>query len=167
MSFRDPHQVVTDNENAALTAPFSEAEVWAAIKGMNHASAPCADGLPVKFYQIFWDVIKPEVMSLLDEFYVGAVDLSRLNHGIISLIPKVVGAFDILQFRPIMVINMIFRILAKGYANRVTLLADHITHPNPSAFIRDRFILYGVLVFHEVLNEFFFAKALMAGGSPG
>ena len=50
-------------------------------------------------------------------------------------------------------INVIFRILAKGYANRVTLLADSITHPNQSAFIQGRFILDGVLVFHEVLHE--------------
>src|SRR3954471_17736654 len=63
------------------------------------------------------------------------------------------GASDIRQFRPITVINVIFRILAKGYANRATLLADAITHPNQSTFIQGRFILDGVLVFHEVLHE--------------
>uniref|UniRef100_A0A453IJZ7 Reverse transcriptase domain-containing protein n=1 Tax=Aegilops tauschii subsp. strangulata TaxID=200361 RepID=A0A453IJZ7_AEGTS len=102
-SFWDPHQLVSDTENAALTAPFSKAEVWTAIKGMNSASAPGPDGLPVKFFQTFWDVIKPEVMALFEEFYVGAIDLSRLNYGIITLIPKVAGASNIRQFRPITV----------------------------------------------------------------
>ena len=92
-------------------------------------------------------------MALFQEFYIGSIDLYRLNFGIISLIPKVPGASDIRQFRPITVINVIFRILAKGYANRVTLLADRITHPNQSAFIRGRYILDGVLVLHEVLHE--------------
>ena len=64
------------------------------------------------------------------------MDLGRLNYGVITLIPKVQGASDIRQFRPITMINMIFQILAKGYANRVTLLADAITHPNQSAFIQ-------------------------------
>ena len=73
-------------------------------------------------------------MAIFDEFYVWSIDLGRLNYGIISLIPKVPGASDIRQFRPITVINVIFWILAKGYANRVTLLADQITHPNQSAF---------------------------------
>ena len=50
-------------------------------------------------------------------------------------------------------INVIFRILGKGYTNRVTQLAEHITHLNQSAFIRGRYILDGVLVFHEVLHE--------------
>lgn len=147
------HQRVSTEENAALTAPFSEDEVWVAIKGMNPSSAPGPDGLPVKFFQTFWNVIKQEVMALFDEFYVGSIDLARLNYGIISLIPKVPGASDIRQFRPITVINVIFRILAKGYANRVTPLADRITHPNQSAFIQGRYILDGVLVFHEVLHE--------------
>ena len=50
-------------------------------------------------------------------------------------------------------INVILRILAKGYANRVAPLADRITHPDQSAFIQGRYILDGALVFHEVLHE--------------
>ena len=46
-------QLVSETENAALTAPFSEGEVWAAIRGMNPTSAPGPDGLPVKFFQTF------------------------------------------------------------------------------------------------------------------
>uniref|UniRef100_A0A453BG03 Reverse transcriptase domain-containing protein n=1 Tax=Aegilops tauschii subsp. strangulata TaxID=200361 RepID=A0A453BG03_AEGTS len=96
-------QLVTDAENAARTDLLSEGEVWAAIKGMNPTSAPGPDGLPVKFFQAFWNVIKPEVMAIFDEFYIGSIDLGRLNYGTISLIPKVPGASDIRQFRPIMV----------------------------------------------------------------
>ena len=53
-------------------------------------------------------------MALFEEFCVGAIYLARLNYGIITLIPKVAGASDIHQFRPITVINVIFRILAMG-----------------------------------------------------
>ena len=38
------HSCVSHADNAALTAPFSEAEVWAAIKGMNPSSAPVLRG---------------------------------------------------------------------------------------------------------------------------
>ena len=63
-------------ENAALTTPFSEEEVSAAIKGMNSSSAPGPDGLPVKFFQVFWNTIKGEVMAMFTEFYVGTLDLN-------------------------------------------------------------------------------------------
>lgn len=32
-------------------------------------------------------------------------------------------------------------------------IADRITHPDQSAFIQGRYILDGVLVFHETLHE--------------
>ncbi|XP_073354828.1 uncharacterized protein [Aegilops tauschii subsp. strangulata] len=46
-------QLVSAQENAVLTAPFYEGEVWDAIHGMNPTSAPGPDGLPVKFFQTF------------------------------------------------------------------------------------------------------------------
>lgn len=92
-------------------------------------------------------------MAMFQEFYVGVLYLSRLSFGIITLIPKVSGAFDIRQFWPIIVINAIFRVLAKVHANKAALLADRLTHSNQSAFIQSRYILDGVLVFHEVIHE--------------
>ncbi|KAE8803630.1 hypothetical protein D1007_20472 [Hordeum vulgare] len=92
-------------------------------------------------------------MALFREFDQGLSDLTRLNFGIITLIPKVPRDSDIRQFRPIMVINVIFGILAKGYASRVALLAPRITHPNLTAFSKGRLILDGILVLHEVIHE--------------
>lgn len=145
--------LVSAAENEALLAPFSEEEVLLAIEGMKPDSAPGPDGLPARFFQIFCPSIKTEVMAMLEELYLGVLDLSRPNFGIISLIPKIPGASDIRQFRPIIVINVIFRILAKVHADRAAPLAERMTHPNQSAFIQGRFILDGVLVFHEVLHE--------------
>ncbi|KAE8807983.1 putative NOT transcription complex subunit VIP2 [Hordeum vulgare] len=108
------HQCVPDAEIADLTTPFSKAEVWTAIKGMNHSSAPGPNGLPVKFFHTIWNTVRHEVMALFEEVYVGSIDLHRLNYGIITLIPKVTDALYIRQFNPIMVINVVFRILVKG-----------------------------------------------------
>ena len=144
---------MSDEANAALVAPFFEDEVLVAIKGYELLLGPGSGWASSDVFKTFWQTIKPEVMALFDEFYSGAMDLGRLNYGVITLIPKVSGASDIRQFRPIIVINVIFRILAKGYANRVTLLVDTVAHPNQSAFIQGRFILDGVLVFHKVLHE--------------
>lgn len=64
--------------------------------------------------EVLLDTIKLEVMALFDEFFVGSIDLARLNFGIITPIPKVLGAGEVSLFQLIMVINVIFRILAKG-----------------------------------------------------
>ncbi|KAE8771930.1 Signal recognition particle 54 kDa protein, chloroplastic [Hordeum vulgare] len=118
---------------------------------MNPTSAPRPNGLPVKFFQTLWNTTKVEVIAIFEEFFAGAINLAHLNFGIISLIPKVRGASYICQFRSITVINVIFHILAKGYANRVALL--RITHLEESSFIRGWYIVDGILVFHETLHE--------------
>jgi hypothetical protein len=64
-------------------------------------------------------------MPMFQEFYAGTLAMSRLNFGVITLIPKVVGATDIRQFRPITVINIIQRIFAKVCASRIASSGDH------------------------------------------
>ena len=46
-----PH--VSDEENAHLTAPYSEDEVETAVFQMEHNKAPGPDGFPAEFYQTF------------------------------------------------------------------------------------------------------------------
>ncbi|KAE8809575.1 hypothetical protein D1007_13868 [Hordeum vulgare] len=104
---------VSDAENAELTLPFSPEEVGQAIASMKACSAPGPDGLPVIFFQRFWETVRPAIMPMFQEFFIGTLDIGRLNFGIITLIPKVVGASDIRQFRPIMVINVVAQIFAK------------------------------------------------------
>ncbi|KAE8813355.1 Signal recognition particle 54 kDa protein, chloroplastic [Hordeum vulgare] len=152
-SILDRGQRVTAVENRALLTPFEEEEVPTIIKGMNPYSAPGREGLSVRFSQTFWHSIKGEIVALFHEFEQGVSNLSRLNFGIIFLTPKVPGASDIRQFRPITVINVIFRILAKGYTSRAALLAPRITHPNQKAFVKGHLILDGILVLHEVIHE--------------
>ncbi|KAE8768583.1 putative NOT transcription complex subunit VIP2 [Hordeum vulgare] len=122
-SIWDVSQRVSPAKNRALLAPFDEAKVTTIVKGMNLFSSLGADGLPVRFFQTFWHSIKGETMSIFHEFEQGFYDLSRVNFGVISLIAMVLRASDTRQFRPSTITNVIFRIIAKGYASRATLLA--------------------------------------------
>lgn len=95
---------VSEAENLALLAPFSVEEVEFAVKSMRPDSAPGPDGLPVRFFVKFWKAIKWVVMAIFRDFQMGISDASRLNYGIVTLIPNVTGATDIRQFRPITLI---------------------------------------------------------------
>jgi hypothetical protein len=81
------------------------------------------------------------------------MDVSHLNFGILSLLPKVVGAESIKQFRPIALINVIFKFIAKAVANRLSPVAHKITAPTQTAFIKGRLILDGALSLHEIIHE--------------
>ena len=75
-----------------LVRPFSMEEVSRAVKEMKTNTAPGPDGFSVQFYKEFWDRVKPLVKEMLDEMFVGKLDLGRLNYGVITLIPKIKDA---------------------------------------------------------------------------
>jgi hypothetical protein len=116
-------------------------------------TAPGPDGLPVLFFKKFWPVLKPCVMEILNGFSVGRVDISRLNFGILSLLPKVPGADNIKQFRPIALINVIFKLMSKAYACRLSPVAHRVISQSQTAFIKGRFIQDGPLALHEIIHE--------------
>ena len=92
-------------------------------------------------------------MPMFQEFYIGTLVMSRLNFGVVTLIPKVVGAMDIRQFRPITVLNVIHRIFSKVCALRLASILEHLTHPYESAFLKGRRIHDGILALHEIVHE--------------
>jgi hypothetical protein len=81
------------------------------------------------------------------------VDISRLNFGILSLIPKVQGADEVKQFRPIALINVVFKFVAKAYAIRLASLAGRTIDRSQTAFIKGRALHESVLALHEIVHE--------------
>jgi hypothetical protein len=81
-----PH--ITPIENDMLVVEFSEKEVQEAIFRMKHNKAPVPDGFPTKFYQVFWRLIKNDLIALFRDFHAGNLPLFSLKFGIITLLPK-------------------------------------------------------------------------------
>ena len=79
--------------------------------------------------------------------------MSRINYGVITLIPKTVGATDIRQFRPIMVINVLECIFSKVCATHLAPVAERLDHPLQTAFLKGRQIHDGILALQEIVHE--------------
>jgi len=62
---------------------------------MKEDSAPGPDGFAVSFYKEFWETIKDELLSMVNDFYLGKLDIARLNYGVITLIPKIKEANNV------------------------------------------------------------------------
>jgi hypothetical protein len=102
---------VSDIENAILTAPFIVDEVCEAIFHMEHNKALGPDGFPAEFYQVFWEIIKDDLLALFMEFHNGTLPVYSLNFGIITLLPKKCNALKIQDYRPICLLNVSFKII--------------------------------------------------------
>jgi hypothetical protein len=140
-------------ENNLLTAPYSEEELKKAVFQMENNKAPGPDGFPAKFYQIFWEVIKMDLLELFSFLHSGQLELFRLNFGEIILLPKVNEAERIQQYRPICLLNVSFKIFTKVATIRLNTVADHVVRPSQTAFMKGRNILDGFAILHEIVHE--------------
>jgi exonuclease III len=144
---------LSEGEAAELVKPFTMKEVEDALKEMNASSAPGPDGFPVGFYRAFWPEIKETVMEMFAEFHRGTFNLSRLNFGMISLIPKMKEANNIRQFRRICVLDIDYKWFTKVLTIRLTPFSQKIINNNQTTFIPGRLILEGMIILHEILHE--------------
>jgi len=136
-----------------LVAEFTKEEIRGAIFQMNHKTVPGPDGFPPEFYQVFWNVIKDDLMPLFIDFNKGELPLHSLNFGTIILIPKSKEAKQIQQYRPICLLNVSFKIFTKVATNRIVKIAQHIIKPSQIAFLSGRNIMEDAVILHETLHE--------------
>jgi len=92
-------------ENEFLTTNFTEDEVRTAVFQMEHNKAPGLDGFPLEFYQVFWSLIKDDLMALFTDFYDGSLPLNSLNFGTMILLPKQKDVKAIQQYRSLLTIR--------------------------------------------------------------
>jgi hypothetical protein len=87
---------------------------------MEHNKAIGLDSFPSEFYQVFWSVIKEDLMTLFEDFHSGSLNLHSLNFGTIILLPKSSEAKQIQQYKPICLLNISFKIFTKVVTNMLT-----------------------------------------------
>jgi hypothetical protein len=136
---------------------FSQQELDEVLAQTKTDTAPGPDGFPVAFFKSFWPMLKHLVLRILNDFALGRLDTSRLNFAVIMLLPKVPGADSIKLFRPIALINVIFKFISKAFASRLTPIAHRVISPTQTAFIKGRLIHDGALALHEILDEIKFS----------
>ena len=136
-----------------LLRPFTEDEVKKVVFGMKENTAPGPDGFSVTFYKQCWEFVKGELMRMIHDFYMGSLDIGRLNYGVITLVPKVKDANNVKQFRPICLLNVSFKIFTKLLMDRLAAKTQNLIAPSQTAFIKGRYIVDGVVMLHEVVHE--------------
>ncbi|XP_042969143.1 uncharacterized protein LOC122301839 [Carya illinoinensis] len=147
------HHRVNSEMNSNLTKQFTAEEVKSALFQMNPMGAPGPDGFPALFYQSHWDVVGEEVTKAVLDILNGNGEISHINETYIVLIPKVKNPLTVMDFRPISLCNIIYKVVSKTLSNRLKLILPSIIAPTQSAFIQGRMIQDNVIVAFETLHS--------------
>jgi hypothetical protein len=110
-------RVVTTNMNRHLLSPFTALEVQQAVFQMHPSKAPGPDGMSSFFFQKYWFIIGQDVVLAVLSVVNSGYMLCKLNHSHVVLIPKKKNPQRVLDYRPISLSNVVYKILSKVLAN--------------------------------------------------
>lgn len=112
-------KLVTREDNYNLNRPVTEEEVNEVIKEMHSGKTPNPDGFNVDFFKTCWEIVKHDILDVVEDLRKSRTVLRELNESFIALIPKQEKFMTLDRFRPIPLCNVVYKIISKVIANRL------------------------------------------------
>lgn len=128
--FRHMSRTVTEEHNQEFLQPLTREEVSEAVKQLPSGKALGIDTIPAELYQSMWEDIGEDIFNFVLECINTAYIAEGLNINKIALLPKTEVRKKIQNFRPISLLNTLYKIVAKIYANRMKPLLHHWILPS-------------------------------------
>jgi hypothetical protein len=143
---------VPDNLKNDLERELSLPELDRALEKMRNNSAGGPDGLSVKFIKKFWYCFR----GPLKKYVSFCVQKGSLSHtfatAAIKLIPKKGEANKIKNWRPISLLNVLYKVAAKAINNRLKKVAPYCLSRSQKGFVDKRYIQECLINIVESVN---------------
>ena len=108
-----------EEEVEMLACMPSVEEIKDAVFSLGSHKALGPDGMLVHFYKCYWNVIRGEIVEVVSSFFSKGYILKEINRTFIALIPKGSNVASVNQFRPIILCNVLYKIISKLLVNRL------------------------------------------------
>ncbi|XP_059629642.1 uncharacterized protein LOC132272526 [Cornus florida] len=134
----EPRKRLTQTEGIGLEHVISVKEIKAVVMQFSPDKAPGPDGFPARFFQKYWGIVGPEVVNGVAYFFSTSMLPKGVNSTFLTLICKSNHGDKISNYRPIALCNIIYKIISKILANRLSSVLPNLIGPEQSAFIKGR-----------------------------
>ncbi|GFY83129.1 hypothetical protein Acr_02g0013690 [Actinidia rufa] len=145
---------VSDTQGMDLIRPVADEEIKAALYGIGDDKAPGLDGYSACFFKKSWSIIGEDVCLAIKEFFMSGNILNQINHAIIALVPKSANATRVEDFRPISCCNVVYKIISKILASRLSPILESLIDPAQSAFVPNRSMVENIYMVQELLRKY-------------
>lgn len=144
--------VILTNEISNLLALAIDEEVRKAVFSMTPLKALGMDGLQASFFQSQWEIVGPSICKFVRNSLGGVLLDLNLNNTLLLLIPNIQSLERIIQFRPISLCSVLYKILTKTIVSRLRPLMVILTSQNQFSFIPSIDIANNIIVAHSLKN---------------
>lgn len=141
-----------DNAKVKCEEDITEAECLKVLKTFKNNKSPGTDGLTAEFYKFFWpDIGKLVIESYMFSFASGLLSTDQ-RRGIITLTPKKDKDRTVLSnWRPISLLNVDYKILAKVIATRMKPYLPDIINSDQTGYVANRYIGENLRLISDVI----------------
>ncbi|GJU28851.1 RNA-directed DNA polymerase, eukaryota [Tanacetum coccineum] len=151
LNFFFPHRLSCD-QVADLEQVVSHDEIRSAVWDCGDNKSPGPDGFTFEFFKKYWKCIGPDFCEAVEQFFKHGSFSKGCNSSFIALIPKVMDAKHVNDYRPISLIGSVYKVVTKSLANRLAMVIANLVSDTQSAFVANRQILDGPFILNEVLD---------------
>ena len=132
--------------------PFSELKVKEALFSMHLYKSPSPDGMNPTFYQGYWHVVGKDVCLACLAILPNMMLPHGLNDIHLVLIPKKKHIETMGNLRPILLCNVLYRIVAKILETKLKKVLSKVVSKFQGAFLLGRSITDNTLLSFEILH---------------
>lgn len=108
---------LTSEDNLELLKPNSEDQIKQVVFRIPTSKSPGPKGFTGGFFQDHWDVIRDDLIKVVRAFWHLGKMLRKMNHALMTLIPKIKSPRQVQQYKPISLCNVPYKVIAKIITN--------------------------------------------------
>ncbi|MCU7801185.1 MAG: reverse transcriptase family protein, partial [gamma proteobacterium symbiont of Lucinoma myriamae] len=145
-------KTLTPSESETCEKDFTSAECKNSLFAMKLNKSPGSDGISVEFYQTFWQNLSTHFMNSVKETELIEQLSPTQKQGILSLIYKSGDPTELSNWRPITLLNVDYKIIARVLAQRLQKIISKVVNTDQNGYIRNRFIGFNIRQIQDVID---------------
>ena len=144
--------VLSDHDRDQCEGLITAEECHEALRNMASHRAPSVSGLNKEFILFFWDDLKEIIVNYINEAYNDKCLFITQRRGVITLLPKPGDKKQIKNKRPICLLDIVYKIIAKVLAKRLSFVIKNIVSPDQTGFLKGRSIQDNLRLIQDVIE---------------
>ena len=111
---------LNEQQKQSCETDMSESELLKTLKSFSKNKSPGLDGITAEFYLCFWDAIKNKLLEVYQDSFINGILPESLRTGVIVLLEKKgKDRLDIVNWRPITLLGVDYKLLTKTLGERL------------------------------------------------
>ena len=144
---------LSKDETKLLEGEITLEEAGSALKNMKNGKSPGTDGFGAEFFKFFWKLLGPFIVRALNQAYKDGELSATQKEGLITCIPKGNKSKEYIKnWRPISLLNVIYKIGSACIANRIKKVLPQLINDDQTGFIANRYIGDNIRLIYDMID---------------